>query len=161
MQSTIFSDTEGKSETDIREILHVFLRRRWLILNLVLMGAIFSSIYAFHLPDSYTAEAEVLVEQLPSVLLRQETLDVAFREMVHKHYQARTALFKSNHVLESVVKELDLREVLKNTGFRSLSGDISMDEALKKLRKMTEVTYLNHQMSAIQIRTIAQAPTTC
>jgi len=136
---------EEENTKDFRRIFSIFWRRKWIIINIALVAAIFSSIYAFKLPDTYTTNSVILIERLPSAILKQQTADVSFRAAVDARYRAHAHLFKSFPVLKEVVGELNLQE--KFAYFPQEEGKMGMpltlEEAILQLEKMIAVTYVD------------------
>jgi len=134
---------EEENPKDFRRAFFIFWRRKWIIINIVLVTAIFSSIYAFKLPDTYKTSSIILVERLPSSILRQQTADVSFRAAVDANYQAHMHLFKSFSVLKDVVNELSLQEKFAYSPQEGgkMGKPLTLEKAVLKLKKMITVTY--------------------
>jgi len=138
------SYTEEQHSLNIKEMFFVFWQRKWLILNVVIIALTLAAIYAYRLPDTYTASAEVLLEEAQSPVTKSDTEDVAHLKFSGRYQGLHEKLLVSHPVLTEVVEQLNLQNKFaqlfsEQTG-RTLKP-LSLEAAIQKLKQMVEVEY--------------------
>jgi len=132
---TIF--IEGDETFDLRKVLLLLWRYKWLIFNITAVTLAGASLYAFRLNDVYTTSAQVFVEDVPSPILRAQTDEIAFRAMSEKYVPANIALMKSKPVVTRVAEQLGLAEKMSAKERRS----VSLDQAASRVAGALKISY--------------------
>jgi len=127
---------EDRENFNLKETLFLLWQHKWLILNLLIIALTASSIYAFHLPDTYKASTDILIQDLPAPVLKAQTDDIALQNINERYLRAQYSLLTSLPILKAVVEQLGLQQKLANNPEKPLG----VESAAAKLKKMITVT---------------------
>ncbi|KGJ94206.1 GumC family protein [Thalassotalea sp. ND16A] len=106
-QETSNGRGEHVDEIDLAQLLRVILRRKWQIILLSTVVALFASVYAYSITPIYTASATFYLEADNAKLMSLE--DVYSQEVgQQEYYYTQLEIIRSQPIAEKVVKNLDL-----------------------------------------------------
>jgi len=126
---------EEQEGLNVKELLFLFWQKKWFILSILIVVLTGASIYAFRLPDSYEASAQVLIEQYPQPIVQAQTKEIAVRDVQRKYYKTYEYLFTTYPILKAAVDELGLQAKFS----ASVDDVVDLDSAIGRLKGMVEV----------------------
>jgi polysaccharide biosynthesis transport protein len=133
---------------DLRWTLSIIWRRFWLIVGCMLVAALIAWWYTSTIPTDYEATATLLVESAQGAQANEYATLVAGERLTLTYGQ----MLKGQHILETVIAELGLRETPKELAKR-VSVEPIRDTRLIRL----SVTDSSAEQAALLANTIANA----
>ncbi|WP_018147482.1 GumC family protein [Henriciella marina] len=98
---------DGDDGINIWELLHVFLRRKWMILSITLLGVTIAAIMTLRVTPMYRATATIEVQQRETQIIEGASVDPAV-VADSQHMETQYALLQSRSLAERVAEMLNL-----------------------------------------------------
>ena len=96
---------------NLRDLLRIFLKRKWTILAIFAVFAIFSAVRTYLAPPVYRASTTIQIERFtPRVFDYKEVTPVDIADDNSDYYQTNYELLKSRTLAERAVEEIGLRK---------------------------------------------------
>ncbi|MFZ0751328.1 MAG: hypothetical protein WAM70_18340, partial [Pyrinomonadaceae bacterium] len=124
-----YSRYGNQSETNVREYLHVILKRKWLILSLVLVITSLVTIQAYREPSIYQGSTTIRIEPKQGSILQSGTA-LVINQTDPNFWGTQLRLLANPNLARQVVLTLDLHKNPEFLGGQANSGVFS---SLKRL----------------------------
>lgn len=135
MKTNAVESLRNDYEDHLLDHLIVFLKRKVLIFSTVAVAGVLAAVYAFSLPDTYTATARVLVPQKGGQPLGGMVRDTFLVDALiggRSYSDGYVSILESRTVADILIERFDLERRYGR------SGRVETREALTRLRKITQ-----------------------
>jgi len=95
---------------DLELLWKIIQKQRWFIFTVAAIAFAVSTIYAFRLPNIYTARTKILIEHIDQSAYQNPEMLKPEAEFGPMYYQTRIEVLKSRHILDQAAESLNLVE---------------------------------------------------